>query len=570
MKSLKIKVFVPLLLIAIMALGASAVNLVSLKQLGDAGNEIVSERVPVIITLDTISLNIQRMQQLLLTHSVMDTKEDKASVEEQMSITVATLKAYIDYYYEITQDEAVYNEMVTLFNEYMENYNATYRLSCMNNSKEVTAQVNGVLSQIFYKLNSKISSIITDEQTEIGIANKEQANIYDNAVITTYGILIIISIVFVAAVIITYMTVILPTNNYEKKLGEITKKINDKNGDLTQRIEVCTADEVGKLVKGVNLFIKTLQEIMSEIVNSSDGLTHTFADVNKVMADVNKESSSVSEEMESAVTQMTMVADTILGLNDRTIKVGEAVNSVTDITNNIHGHTVEMKKQAAEMEEQALVNKEGTNKMVGVILERLNKAIENSKSVAKIEELTNEILSISSQTNLLALNASIEAARAGEVGRGFAVVADEIRQLADNSRETANKIQNINGLVISAVNDLSDNANEIVDYVSNTILPDYDNYAVSGKQYRETADEVSDALSNCLVNMNDLRNHMDSLVTEMESIEKNVEECSGGIQTSAGSIVNLSKNMDDMYISMEESEKVVQRLKHSADAFTKL
>ena len=132
-----------------------------------------------------------------------------------------------------------------------------------------------------------------------------------------------------------------------------------------------------------------------------------------------------------------------------------------------------------------------------------------------VDELTNEILHISGKTNLLALNASIEAARAGEVGKGFAVVADEIRQLADSSRETANKIQNINGQVISAVNELSDNANEMIGYISGTILPDYDVYAASGQQYREDAEQVSSAMNNCISEMEELRGHIERLVGQM-------------------------------------------------------
>ncbi len=106
MKSLKTKVIMPLLLIALVGISSSFLGLISLKNLGAAGNEIAAQRVPVIITLDAISSNIQQMQQLLLTHSVMDTKEDKQRVEEQMSVSAATLKAYLDAFQELTDDEA--------------------------------------------------------------------------------------------------------------------------------------------------------------------------------------------------------------------------------------------------------------------------------------------------------------------------------------------------------------------------------------------------------------------------------------------------------------------------------
>ena len=570
MKSLKIKVFIPLVLIAAIGFLTAFGGLTSLKQLGAVGNEIAAERVPVIITLDAISLNIQEMQQLLLTHSVMDTKEDKARVEEEISICAATLKAYMEEYRKLTGDETTYNDMIASYDAYMSNYSETLSLSAMNNTKAVTEQVNGVLADIFGELNTKIQAMIQQEQTDIGLAKGRQENISDNAVINVTGLLIIMAIVFVASIIIVLRTVIVPTINYEKKLNEITKKINEKDGDLTQRITVCTSDEIGKLVKGVNLFIVTLQKIMQEIVSSSEDLGNSFVQVNDSISEANKNTGDISVAMEEVAATMDTVSATINGINDNTTRVGEAVNEVTGVTREIHTHTMEMKTRAEELEKTATTNKNGTDEMMSTIMVKLNQAIENSKSVAKVDELTNEILSISNQTNLLALNASIEAARAGEVGKGFAVVADEIRQLADSSKETANKIQNVNILVINAVNELSANANEIMKYISETILPDYDNYAISGKQYREDAEAVSDAMDNCLQEMDELNTHINSLVEQMSQIANSVGECSTGVSASAGSTASLVDEMRDVYKNVEASSQVVQRLKKNSDAFTKL
>ncbi len=570
MKSLKIKVFIPLVLIAAIGFLTAFGGLTSLKQLGAVGNEIAAERVPVIITLDAISLNIQEMQQLLLTHSVMDTKEDKVRVEEEISICAATLKAYMEEYRKLTGDETTYNDMIASYDAYMSNYSETLSLSAMNNTKAVTEQVNGVLADIFGELNTKIQAMIQQEQTDIGLAKGRQENISDNAVINVTGLLIIMAIVFVASIIIVLRTVIVPTINYEKKLGEITKKINEKDGDLTQRITVCTSDEIGKLVKGVNLFIVTLQKIMQEIVSSSEDLGNSFVQVNDSISEANKNTGDISVAMEEVAATMDTVSTTINGINDNTTRVGEAVNEVTGVTREIHTHTMEMKTRAEELEKTATTNKNGTDEMMSTIMVKLNQAIENSKSVAKVDELTNEILSISNQTNLLALNASIEAARAGEVGKGFAVVADEIRQLADSSKETANKIQNVNILVINAVNELSANANEIMKYISETILPDYDNYAISGKQYREDAEAVSDAMDNCLQEMDELNTHINNLVEQMSQIANSVGECSTGVSASAGSTASLVDEMRDVYKNVEASSQVVQRLKQNSDAFTKL
>lgn len=570
MKSLKSKVIIPLMLFALIGIASSFIGLVSLKQLGAAGNEIAAEHVPVIIILDAISSNVEQMQELLLTHSVMDTKEDKEAVEQEIAVSAATLKAYLEKYNEITADEATYQELIGIYNKYMEDYSATLSLSAMNNTREVTAQVNGVLSDIFAQLNEKVQAMINQEQIDVGLAKGKQDNIYDNAVIIAYGMLIIMIIIFAASVVVTVKTIIAPTVAYEKKLREITKKIDEKNGDLTQRIPVQTGDEVGKLVQGVNLFILTLQKIMSEIVLSSVDLDRTFINVNGSITEANDNSRDISAAMEEVAATMDAVSSTISEINENTASVGADVDNVTNVTRNIHEYTLEMRQRAEELEQTAVTNKNGTNEMMETILTRLNQAIENSGSVARVNELTNEILSISGQTNLLALNASIEAARAGEVGKGFAVVADEIRQLADSSRETANKIQNINGIVVSAVNELSQSANEIMKYISSTILPDYDNYAISGKQYREDAEEVSSAMDKCLKRMDNLTAHISALVEQMAGIAKSVEECSQGISASAESTSKLVEEINHVHENVESSVQVVQNLKQHSDAFTNL
>lgn len=570
MKNLKTKIIVPLILLALTGICSSFLGLVSLKNLGTVGKEIAAEQVPVIIVLDSISANVEEMQQLLLTHSIMDTKAEKEEVAQDINVSAATLKAYLEKYKELSADEASYEELLDIYEEYMEAYNNTLSLSETNNTREVATAVSGTLADIFSRLKEKVDALIQEQQTNLGLSKGEQDNIYSNAVIIAGGMLIIMVIIFAVSTIDMVLTVLRPTVAYERKLKEITDSINRKNGDLTQRIPVRTIDEIGKLVQGVNLFIMTLQDIMGKIVSSSVDLDSSFRNVNGSISEANASSSDISAAMEEAAATMDTVTATIKGVNRSTTSVGENVNEVMSVAKDIHRHTLEMRERAEELERTAVRNKNGTNEMMETILSKLNQAIENSRSVARVDELTNEILSISGQTNLLALNASIEAARAGEAGKGFAVVADEIRQLADNSRETANKIQNINGIVVNAVNELSANANEIMEYISSTILPDYDNYAVSGKAYRESAEEISGAMDSCLERMQELTAHVTELVGQMNEIASAVSECNEGIYTSAESTSKLVGEINHVYENVEQSVHVVHHLQQQSDAFTNL
>ncbi len=569
MKNLKVKVVVPLFLLALIGMLSSFLGYRSLQQLGMVGKEIVTERVPTIIMLDSILISVEQLQQQLLIHSILDTREEKEQLEKEIQISSATLNAYLKEYKKLV-DTSHYQELEEVYQAYIERYKDTLRFSISSDNEAVIAQIRGTLSTCFRQLREEVQKRIQEEQIEIGVEKKQQDMVYENGAIISYGMLIIMALVFLESSIVIVKTVIIPTITYERKLKEITDKINQKDGDLTQRIQVGTADEIGRLAKGVNLFIRTLQGIIKEIVYSSKELNQTFESVNSSIAVANTNSSDISAAMEEVAATMDMVSSTVFEINGSTASIGQNVEQVTEDTHRIHEHTRKMQKQAEELEKTAVINRDRTNQVMDTILTKLNQAIENSKNVAQVNELTNEILSISGQTNLLALNASIEAARAGEVGRGFAVVAGEISNLADNSRETANKIQTINRIVVGAVNELSSSANGIVEYISKTILPDYDTYAVSGKQYREDAEEISEAMNGCLKRMDELEEHMERLVGQMENISKAVSECNQGINQSAESTTNLVSEINQVYSNVEASVKIVQNLKQQSDAFTNL
>ncbi|EKC56239.1 Methyl-accepting chemotaxis protein, partial [human gut metagenome] len=197
--------------------------------------------------------------------------------------------------------------------------------------------------------------------------------------------------------------------------------------------------------------------------------------------------SALTEELSATMEEMSANASLI---NTNTESVKQEVDQIAERTPEINAYTREMKEHADSMEASARENMESTGAKVNEILTVLNQAIEDSKSVNQVNSLTDDILNIASQTNLLALNASIEAARAGEAGRGFSVVATEISQLAAASQEAANRIQQINRVVTEAVGNLTEHSNGLVQYMNDSILPEFEAFVDAGSAYREKATHI--------------------------------------------------------------------------------
>jgi methyl-accepting chemotaxis protein len=228
-----------------------------------------------------------------------------------------------------------------------------------------------------------------------------------------------------------------------------------------------------------------------------------------------------------------------------------------------------MDDRATELATTARQNKDEANNMLGSLIETMKKAINDSKSVDEVNNLTGEILSISSQTNLLALNASIEAASAGEAGRGFAVVADEIRDLAESSRETANNIQEINDMVVKAVNSLIDNSQQMLDFMQEKILTDYDSFVDSGEQYKEDAEHINSAMTAFAEKTDNLKVIMNQIVDSIEGIAKASEESAQAVISSSGNTSTLVDKISDIDKEMQASVGAINGFKDEIDVFSK-
>lgn len=207
----------------------------------------------------------------------------------------------------------------------------------------------------------------------------------------------------------------------------------------------------------------------------------------------------------------------------------ESAGQIRDLVINGEQSSVEVKKRAENLKATTIEATERTTKMYQNISEKTEQALEGSKAVDKINELTNAIMDISSQTSLLALNASIEAARAGEAGKGFAVVATEIGGLANQTSEAISNINIIIADIHNAVSTLSESLQDTVVFLDKVVLKDYEQFSEVAEHYFNDAEGFSSSMSTIENSVVILADTIAEIAGALDGISSTVSESSIGV-----------------------------------------
>ncbi len=381
-------------------------------------------------------------------------------------------------------------------------------------------------------------------------------------------------ICLVVFVILIAVNLILSILRISRKVTSISNEvqamiadINAGKGDLTARIETKTSTELHHIVEGINEFIETLQNIIREVKDGAVVLTTSSDEMTLQVQRVSDNITNTSAALEELAASMDTVSGTTDQINGKMEDVKAAADEIRKEAEDGASAAADIRHEADEIKGSAKQKKEDTGAKMEELSAILEKSVKDSEKVSQINELTNVILDIASQTNLLALNASIEAARAGEAGRGFAVVADEISALADNSRQTAGNIQNISQEVTQAVNTLSSNAMEVIDFINNTVLSDYDAFVETGDKYENTAILMDEILSKFTGKADNLNAIMDDMANSVESITDSVRESSEAINLSASNSTEIVGEIQGIGDAVDENSRVTGRLNESTKKF---
>lgn len=408
-------------------------------------------------------------------------------------------------------------------------------------------------------LTTKVAAVM--QRSSIQIFGTKMFNY---VAIALYIVILAITVLSVA------LTIVKPARESGNALRAITAKLNAGQGDLTERVPVKTKDEIGQMAAGINNFMDQLQKIMRELKTESVNMAQSVQVITGQVIESNESAGNVSAATEQMAASMEEISATLGQLSTGSTNVLSEIQAVDTSVRDGVGLVQDIKDRATKMHQSTVEGKEKTGKTIMQIRKTLQEALEDSRSAQKINEMTQEILSITSQTNLLSLNASIEAARAGEAGRGFAVVADEIRGLADSSAEAANNIQSISALVTEAVEKLAKNAEEMLRFVDEEVMKDYDNFVEVVQQYKQDADSVDEILSEVAKNTADVSETMNGMNTGINDISTAVEENAKGITNVADSAVTLVEAMSEIQKETENNQQISDKLNSEVSRFKRV
>ncbi len=373
-------------------------------------------------------------------------------------------------------------------------------------------------------------------------------------------IIIIISVVFIAiSVIITYII----SNTIAKPLKSASDYLHKvSSGDFTGRIPeklMKSKDETGLLASSIDVMQASIKNIVKEVSEKSHAVAQILNSINSNMENLNsniegisstteelsasiEETAASSEEMSSSVSEIEKASESIAQkAQDSTTTLSNMLSTAQDIQKN----SKTSRNNAIEIYDRTKVN--------------LRSAIEKSKAVDQINILSGAILEITSQTNLLALNAAIEAARAGEAGKGFAVVAEEIRKLAEDSKNTVAKIQDVTLTILESVNNLSSSSNEILEFIDSQVMDDYAKLEEIGDQYSFRSLEINDIVT-------EFSATSEELLASLQDMTKAINEVAGasgeealGASTIAEEAASVVQRSNDV-IKLTEEAKDKSRL----------
>lgn len=374
-------------------------------------------------------------------------------------------------------------------------------------------------------------------------------------------ILLIVLLGCTVSLVVLYVA----TGRIVKSIKQVNDKLDElihSNGDLTQTLSVRTGDEMEVMGGLINGLLAYIRDIMLNVSGNSATLTDASISMFRGMIEAKEGIVDVSATMEEMNAAIEETSASVEHVTESVSVMNEAISDMAVNAKKGAEYTTGINKKAQEIKANAVREQSEAKVQSKEMAERAEEAMERSKAASEIEVLTGNILEIAEETNLLALNASIEAARAGEAGRGFAVVAGEIGKLAQNSANAAAKIQEVSKTVMEAVEALSAETGNMVNFIETTAMGGYDKLMETCEEYQQDAANLQATMMNFEEQATSIQNTIAEVDDAIHAVDSAMDDNAKGVSGVTETVSGLTQNM----ITLEQQANKNQRVSEELDS----
>lgn len=566
-----IKIMGLLLLLAITAISCVGVLVWTLQSVIGMSDQIVSEQVAEQEKISTLSRQFTYINSQVLTHVMTTNSVTMDTLSEKILQDIADMEQQIEEFGALLSEGDERKEALDSASAELAKYRKTVESLLVTSAENKTQAYVSATSNL-PMFNEHIENYM-NRMLEITAQEMEQAQgQMEQSAARVPGIISVASIALLVVVIVIMLGlrlwVIGPVKKATKQVDELVEGIRCNKGDITKRIHVGSRDEVGRLAIAINDLVAQMQIIIRAITEGCGQMEEKQADIISNVEKVNATADHTMRNLGVMYRGMQLVTGAIEGVQQDTGVLDHTVENMLEVAQNGRNYAADIKEKAGKMKVTAVESKQEATLVMKEIDTAMTESIANSRQIHKITELTEEILGIAGTTNLLALNASIEAARAGEAGRGFAVVAEEIRKLADSSRESANNIQEISNRVVESVEELSENATRLLEFMNTRVMKDYDALEDTGSNYHEAADHVDEMMNEFGQKIDELLSVLQNVNTANTQMEATVGDSTEKLSVVEKNNQGLQQEMKDISYAVEKLAASAGQLKESIRCFT--